>query len=256
MNPAIRVIIPARLASSRLPQKALADIAGRPMIQHVFELVKKSRVDSVVIATDSSLIESVARQFGADVCMTSAHHSSGTERIGEVIQAKGYQDQDIIVNVQCDVPMLSPLLINQVAAVLLEKSEASMATLYEPFTNPKDIFNPSFVKVVKDINGYAIFFSRAPIPYFREGFNINDLVNSILPNNFPYFNHIGLYAYRAGFVKKYLSWQPSPLEEIELLEQLRVLYHGEKICVAQAKAKQGLGVDTPEDLIRVRQLMG
>jgi 3-deoxy-manno-octulosonate cytidylyltransferase (CMP-KDO synthetase) len=255
MSSPIRVIIPARLNSSRLPQKALADIAGKPMVQHVFELAQKSGVDSIVIATDNPLIETVARQFGADTCMTAVHHASGTERIGEVIQAKGYQDQDIIVNVQCDVPMLSHLLINQVAEILLEKKEASMATLYEPFINQHDIFNPSFVKVVVDINGYAIFFSRAPIPYFRDGFKMNELPHSELPH-FNYFNHIGLYAYRAGFVKKYLSWQPSPLENIELLEQLRVLYYGEKIGVAQAKVRQGLGVDTLEDLLRVRELLG
>jgi 3-deoxy-manno-octulosonate cytidylyltransferase (CMP-KDO synthetase) len=256
MNPKIRVIIPARLASSRLPRKALLDIAGKPMLQHVYELVQKSGVDSIVIATDSAEIEQKAKAFGADVCMTASHHSSGTERIGEVIQQRRYNDQDIIVNVQCDVPLLSPILIRQVADSLLERSDAVMATLYEPFQDKADIFNPSYVKVVLDAKGYAMTFSRAPIPYFRDGFVMNSMQQSTVPPDFQYLHHIGLYAYRAGFVQQYLSWPESQIENIECLEQLRVLYYGKKIYLTQAKAKPGQGVDTPEDLEKVRILIG
>lgn len=243
------VIIPARFASSRLPGKPLADINGKPMVVHVMERAQESGAERVIVATDHPDVEQVIRQAGGEVCLTSPDHSSGTERLAEVIERYRLPDDEIIVNIQGDEPMIPPVIVRQVAENLAG-SRAGMATLAVPIVGSEDVFNPNAVKVVRDAEGYALYFSRAPIPWDRERFarskeHVGD----------HFLRHIGIYAYRAGFVRRYVSWAPSELEKIELLEQLRVLWYGEKIHVDVAKAIPSVGVDTPEDLERVRLAM-
>lgn len=243
------VIIPARFASSRLPGKPLADINGKPMVIHVMERAQESGAERVIVATDHPDVEQVIRQAGGEVCLTSPDHNSGTERLAEVIERYRLPDEEIIVNIQGDEPMIPPVIVRQVAENLAG-SRAGMATLAVPIVGSEEVFNPNAVKVVRDAEGYALYFSRAPIPWDRERFaqsneNIGD----------HFLRHIGIYAYRAGFVRRYVSWAPSELEKIELLEQLRVLWYGEKIHVDVAKAIPSVGVDTPEDLERVRSAM-
>lgn len=250
---AIRAIIPVRLQSTRLPNKPLLAIAGKSMLQHMFEKAQQSGVDSVLIATDSQEVIEKAQAFGADTCLTAEHHRSGTERIAEAITVQNYDNDDVIVNVQCDEPLLPPVLIKQVADDLLQFPEAGMSTLCEAIINIEDVLDVNNVKVVMDQKGYAIYFSRAPIPWYRDGFVKQ---TPVLPEEFQYSRHIGLYAYRASFVKKYLALAPSPIEKIEALEQLRVLWHGEKIHVATALKSPGPGVDTEADLEKVRRIVG
>lgn len=241
------VIIPARFASSRLPGKPLADINGKPMVIHVMERAMESGADRVIVATDHPDVFKAVEAAGGEACMTRADHQSGTERLAEVIEKYGFTDDDIIVNVQGDEPLVPPVIIRQVADNLAS-CEAGMATLAVPIETAEEAFNPNAVKVVMDINGYALYFSRATIPWERERFaKSKDSVGN------TFLRHIGIYAYRAGFVRRYVSWAPSQLENIELLEQLRVLWYGEKIHVAVAKAIPSVGVDTPEDLQRVRE---
>lgn len=241
------VIIPARFASSRLPGKPLADINGKPMVIHVMERAMESGADRVIVATDHPDVFKAVEAAGGEACMTRADHQSGTERLAEVIEKYGFTDDDIIVNVQGDEPLVPPVIIRQVADNLAS-CEAGMATLAVPIETAEEAFNPNAVKVVMDINGYALYFSRATIPWERERFaKSKDSVGD------TFLRHIGIYAYRAGFVRRYVSWAPSQLENIELLEQLRVLWYGEKIHVAVAKAIPSVGVDTPEDLQRVRE---
>ncbi|MFP1762598.1 3-deoxy-manno-octulosonate cytidylyltransferase [Lonsdalea quercina] len=243
------VIIPARFASSRLPGKPLADINGKPMVIHVMERAQESGAERVIVATDHPDVEQVVRQAGGEVCLTRPDHNSGTERLAEVIERYRLPDDEIIVNIQGDEPMIPPVIVRQVAENLAG-SRAGMATLAVPIVGSEDVFNPNAVKVVRDAEGYALYFSRAPIPWDRERFaqskdNVGD----------HFLRHIGIYAYRAGFVRRYVSWAPSELEKIELLEQLRVLWYGEKIHVDVARAIPSVGVDTPEDLERVRLAM-
>jgi 3-deoxy-manno-octulosonate cytidylyltransferase (CMP-KDO synthetase) len=242
-------IIPARFASSRLPGKPLADIGGKPMVVHVMERAKESGADRVIVATDHPDVFAAVEAAGGEVCMTRADHQSGTERLAEVIELYGFSDQDIIVNVQGDEPLVPPVIIKQVAENLAS-CEAGMATLAVPIETAEEAFNPNAVKVVMDVNGYALYFSRATIPWERERFaKSKETVGD------TFLRHIGIYAYRAGFIRRYVNWAPSPLENIELLEQLRVLWYGEKIHVAVAKEVPSVGVDTPEDLQRVRELL-
>ncbi|MFP1811910.1 3-deoxy-manno-octulosonate cytidylyltransferase [Lonsdalea quercina] len=243
------VIIPARFASSRLPGKPLADINGKPMVIHVMERAQESGAERVIVATDHPDVEQVIRQAGGDVCLTSPDHNSGTERLAEVIERYRLPDDEIIVNIQGDEPMIPPVIVRQVAENLAG-SRAGMATLAVPIVGSEDVFNPNAVKVVRDAEGYALYFSRAPIPWDRERFG---QANENVGDHF--LRHIGIYAYRAEFVRRYVSWAPSELEKIELLEQLRVLWYGEKIHVDVAKAIPSVGVDTPEDLARVRLAM-
>ncbi|MFP1808512.1 3-deoxy-manno-octulosonate cytidylyltransferase [Lonsdalea quercina] len=243
------VIIPARFASSRLPGKPLADINGKPMVIHVMERAQESGAERVIVATDHPDVEQVIRQAGGDVCLTSPDHNSGTERLAEVIERYRLSDDEIIVNIQGDEPMIPPVIVRQVAENLAG-SRAGMATLAVPIVGSEDVFNPNAVKVVRDAEGYALYFSRAPIPWDRERFG---QANENVGDHF--LRHIGIYAYRAEFVRRYVSWAPSELEKIELLEQLRVLWYGEKIHVDVAKAIPSVGVDTPEDLERVRLAM-
>ncbi|MEQ9945338.1 3-deoxy-manno-octulosonate cytidylyltransferase [Pectobacterium aroidearum] len=243
------VIIPARFASSRLPGKPLADINGKPMVVHVMERALESGAQRVIVATDHPDVETAVRQAGGEVCLTRADHNSGTERLAEVIERYGFTDADIIVNVQGDEPLIPSVIIRQVAENLAA-SKAGMATLAVPIETSEEAFNPNAVKVVTDAEGYALYFSRATIPWDRERFAQS---KETIGDHF--LRHIGIYAYRAGFVRRYVSWAPSQLEQIELLEQLRVLWYGEKIHVAVAKAVPSVGVDTPEDLARVRHVM-
>ncbi|MDA0147320.1 3-deoxy-manno-octulosonate cytidylyltransferase [Vibrio sp. LaRot3] len=241
------VVIPARYQSTRLPGKPLADIGGKPMIQWVYEQALQAGAQRVIIATDDERVEQSAQAFGADVCMTSPDHESGTERLAEVVKLMAIPDDHIIVNVQGDEPLIPPSIISQVADNLAN-SQAPMATLGVEIEEEAEVFNPNAVKVVTDKDGYAMYFSRASIPWDRDNFGDNKVVQ-------PLLRHIGIYAYRAGFINTYINWQPSALEKIECLEQLRVLWYGEKIHVAVAKEAPAAGVDTPEDLEAVRAII-
>lgn len=252
------VIIPARFASSRLPGKPLLDIAGKPLIQHVYEGAIQSNANRVVIATDDARIESVAKSFGAEICMTSSYHRSGTERIAEVIQTLRFNRDDIVVNVQGDEPMLPAELINQVALQLYEYTDAKISTLCARIADDADLFNPNVVKVVRDNLGYALYFSRAPIPWDRSRFpsQMSQFAfhNLAVCEHNAYYKHIGLYAYTSGFVLQYINYPLSSLEQLESLEQLRALQNGHKIYAGEASQDCGIGVDTEEDLDKVRRI--
>lgn len=246
------VIIPARYASTRLPGKPLLPLAGRPMIQHVYERALDSGADHVVIATDDERIREAAQSFAADVIMTSERHPSGTDRLAEVIDKRRFADDQIIVNLQGDEPLMPAALIRQVAENLQAHEQASVSTLCEPITTAADLFDPHVVKVVIDVNGMALMFSRAAVPWDRDAFSVTV---EELPERSIHFRHIGLYAYRAGFVRRYVTWPPCALEQVESLEQLRVLWNGYGIHVAVATEAPGHGVDTENDLRRVEQLL-
>lgn len=243
------VVIPARYQSTRLPGKPLADIAGKPMIQWVYEQAIQAGADRVIIATDDERVEKAVIGFGGDVCMTSPNHESGTERLAEVVELMKIPDDHIIVNVQGDEPLIPPTIISQVANNLAT-SNAPMATLAVEISDEAEVFNPNAVKVLTDKDGYAMYFSRATIPWDRDNFANNDKTIAQ-----PLMRHIGIYAYRAGFINTYINWQPTTLEKIECLEQLRVLWYGEKIHVEVAKEAPAAGVDTPEDLELVRAII-
>jgi len=245
---AFSVIIPARYQSSRLPGKPLLDIGGKPMIQWVVERAKESGAQHIIVATDDERISDVVKAFGGEVCITRGDHESGTERLGEVVEKLGLSSDHIIVNVQGDEPMIPSENIAQVAQLLIDKVDVPMATLAVPIDENLDIDNPNAVKVVCDKNQCALYFSRASIPFDRDGFHRGS--KELLAKN--YLRHIGIYAYRAGFIRDYLKMEPSPLEQIESLEQLRVLYHGEKIAVGVAHQAPPAGVDTQADLDRIR----
>jgi 3-deoxy-manno-octulosonate cytidylyltransferase (CMP-KDO synthetase) len=246
------VVIPARFASSRLPGKPLKPILDKPMIQWTWLNAQKAEADRVIVTTESPEVRDVCEAFGAEVALTGEHHQSGTERIAEVIEQFGLADDAIIVNVQGDEPMLPHQLIHQVAKALEERPDIPMATLCEPIDDIETVFDPHAVKVTRDAHDCAINFSRAPLPWSRDTFNVD---TPALPDDFQYYRHIGLYAYRAGFIKQYVAWPECALERVEKLEQLRVLWHGAKILVLEAEMDAGVGVDTEADLIEVTQLM-
>ncbi|KJY83023.1 3-deoxy-manno-octulosonate cytidylyltransferase [Vibrio galatheae] len=243
------VVIPARYQSTRLPGKPLADICGKPMIQWVYEQAIQAGAEQVIVATDDSRVEQVVSSFGGQVCMTSANHESGTERLAEVVEKMAIAEDHIIVNVQGDEPLIPPSIITQVAENLAN-SQAPMSTLAVEISDEAEVFNPNAVKVLTDKDGYAMYFSRATIPWDRDNFAKRDKVIAQ-----PLMRHIGIYAYRAGFINTYINWQPTALEKIECLEQLRVLWYGEKIHVEVAKEAPAAGVDTPEDLELVRTII-
>lgn len=247
------VVIPARFASTRLPGKPLQDIAGKPMIQRVWEQAKRSAASRVVVATDDARIVDACLGFGAEVLLTRADHNSGTDRLAEVASLLGLSDETIVVNVQGDEPLIPPAIIDQVAANLAAHAEAGIATLAEPIHDAAQLFNPNVVKLVTDANGLALTFSRAPLPWARDAFAAG---REQLPVGVPFRRHIGIYAYRAGFLHDFVAWGPCWLEDTECLEQLRALWHGVRIHVADALEAPPAGVDTPEDLQRVRQLLG
>ncbi|WP_100751903.1 3-deoxy-manno-octulosonate cytidylyltransferase [Vibrio salilacus] len=243
------VVIPARYQSTRLPGKPLAEIGGKPMIEWVYGQAIQAGAKSVIIATDDHRVEQAVKGFGGQVCMTSPNHESGTERLAEVVKKMAIPDEHIIVNVQGDEPLIPPSIISQVAENLAN-SQAPMATLAVEITDQAEVFNPNAVKVLTNKDGYAMYFSRATIPWDRDNFASNDKVIAQ-----PLMRHIGIYAYRAGFINTYINWQPTAVEKIECLEQLRVLWYGEKIHVAVAKQAPAAGVDTPEDLEVVRHII-
>jgi len=246
------VIIPARYASERLPGKPLRKIGGKPMIQHVCERAVASGATEVVVATDDERIEKAVKLFGGDVCMTASSHRSGSERLAEVVALRSYADEQIVVNLQGDEPMMPPKLIHQVAQDLQAHLEADIATLYARIHCAAELFDPHIVKVVLDAEGYALYFSRAPVPWDRDTFAVTV---EQLPENHEHYRHIGLYAYRAGYLKHYTSLPSSPLEQLESLEQLRVLWHGGRIHAAEAECSPGHGVDTLSDLEKTAKLL-
>lgn len=251
-----RVVIPARYASSRLPGKPLADIGGRPMVVRVAERAAEAGAEEVVIATDDARVLAAAEAAGYRALMTSAQHASGTDRLAEVAELLDCADDDIIVNVQGDEPLIAPALIRECALCLGAHEAASIATLAHPLYGAEEFRNPNVVKVVTDQQGYALYFSRAPIPWPRDAYASASPLTAgpSLPEGLPVLRHIGLYAYRAGFLREFAGLAPAPLERFEMLEQLRALWHGYRIAVAVTPEAPGAGVDTPEDLERVRRL--
>lgn len=247
------IVIPARYASTRLPGKPLLDIVGKPMIQHVYERAIESGAEQVIIATDDKRIQQAAEQFNAEVCMTSAKHRSGTERLAEVIDTCSIDDDHIVINLQGDEPLLPPKCLQQVAQALEDDKDASVATLCTHMKSVDEIFDPHAVKVVLDHRQHALYFTRAPVPWDREHFNNNPQLTAEQLS--VYRRHIGLYAYRAGFVKEYIELPQTDLERIESLEQLRVMWHGFSIVVPMAEEVPGPGVDTAEDLENVRNIL-
>jgi len=246
-----KIVIPARHASSRLPGKPLLDIAGKPMILRVLERALDAGADEVWVATDHPGIAGVVEKAGGKVIVTSAEHPSGTDRLAEVATRLGWSDDTIVVNVQGDEPLIPPQLINDVAAALAADTEAAIATACHPLESAEEFFNPNVVKLVMDARGRALYFSRAAIPWARDAFATD---RSALPANLPAYRHIGLYAYLAGFLKRYSSLAPSPLEQWEALEQLRAMAHGYPIQVMVLDHAPPAGVDTAEDLERVRRV--
>ena len=245
-----RVVIPARYASSRLPGKPLADIGGQPMVLRVLERALQAGAESVVVATDDARVQQAVEAAGYQALMTSPDHQSGTERLVEVAETLGWADDTLVVNVQGDEPLIDPLLIREAARQLVLHDDAVMATLAHPIHDHADFINPNVVKVVADEAGYALYFSRAPIPWPRDAF----AAQQAMPHELGALRHIGLYAYRVGFLRTYASLISSPLERYEMLEQLRVLGHGYRISLGITPTAPAPGVDTPEDLARVRGL--
>lgn len=244
------IVIPARYASTRLPAKPLRLIGGKPLLQHVFEKANAVGSAGVIIATDHDLIEQVARGWGADVCRTSVAHQSGTDRLAEVAEKRQFTDDLIVVNLQGDEPLVPVSVLRQVADNLRQHGDADMATLSTPITDSADLFNPNVVKVVTDQRGMALYFSRAAIPWDRDGFKSGDVA---LSSTVTHSRHLGLYAYRGRFLRQYRSWSACALEQVEALEQLRVLWFGHRIHVATAKSPVPAGVDTEEDITRIEQ---
>jgi 3-deoxy-manno-octulosonate cytidylyltransferase (CMP-KDO synthetase) len=244
------VVIPARLASTRLPEKPLADIAGLPMIVRVARQAARSQATQVVVAADHARIADACAQHGARCLMTRPDHANGSERLAEAVGLLQLGDDELVVNVQGDEPLIEPALIDACAAALQAQADCVMSTAAHPLTQAAEHRNPNVVKVVLDRAGRALYFSRAPLPWWRDAPGPDALADPA-----P-LRHIGLYAYRAGFLRRFGQMAPSPLEQIEALEQLRVLWHGERIAVHVVDHAPAAGVDTPDDLARVRRLLG
>lgn len=252
MSGGFKVVIPARYGSTRLPGKPLLAIAGKPMIAHVCERAKEAQADEIVVATDDQRILDTVQALGINAVMTRADHQSGTERIAEVAAICGWHQDDIIVNLQGDEPLIPPEYIRTVADALAGQQQAGIATLAAAITDSDEIFNANAVKVVLDKNGNALYFSRAPIPWERGAFSGE---GGQPTTAMPYLRHIGMYAYTVAFLNRYCQWQPSLLETVESLEQLRILWHGEAIRVQVVAAPPAAGVDTAEDLLRVEKVL-
>jgi 3-deoxy-manno-octulosonate cytidylyltransferase (CMP-KDO synthetase) len=241
------VIIPARFAASRLPGKPLLDIGGRPLIQWVWQCAEASGAASVIIATDDARIRDAAQRFGAECVLTSTEHASGTDRIAEVVRTKGYADDDIVVNLQGDEPMMPAAVVRQVADALRVRPQADIATAAAPILSLAEFLDPNCVKALRALDGQALYFSRAAVPWPR------DAVSEGRPTGFAgAWRHIGIYAYRVRSLLQFASWPPTPLEECERLEQLRALEHGMRIHLVALSEAPPAGIDTPEDLERVR----
>jgi 3-deoxy-manno-octulosonate cytidylyltransferase (CMP-KDO synthetase) len=245
------VLIPARYASTRLPGKPLSDILGKPMVVRVAERARSSGAERVVIATDDDRIRSAALEHGIDTVLTRPDHPTGTDRLAEAAAQLKLEDRAIVVNVQGDEPLLEPALIREVAEELRAHADASIATACHLIDDPQEAFSPNVVKVVLDRAGYALYFSRATIPWARDAFAAG---REKLPRGLPLYRHYGLYAYRVGFLRHYPSLTPAPIERFEALEQLRALWHGYRIAVKITAGTPAPGVDTQEDLDRVRSL--
>ncbi|RFC36395.1 MAG: 3-deoxy-manno-octulosonate cytidylyltransferase (CMP-KDO synthetase) [Candidatus Nitrotoga sp. LAW] len=245
---AFHVVIPARFASTRLPGKALLPIAGKPMVVRVAEQSAQSGAQQIWIATDHQSIVAAVHEYGFKACLTHAHHTSGTDRIAEVVEQLGWSDDTIVVNVQGDEPLMPPALISAVAQHLHDHSECAIATACHPTQDEEAMRNPNIVKVVLDKQGNALYFSRAPIPYPR------DALGTTLPENLTVLRHIGIYAYRAGFLRAFRNLAPAAIEQTEALEQLRALWHGYKIGVTVSAEAPPSGVDTEQDLHTTRKL--
>ncbi|MGH8661829.1 MAG: 3-deoxy-manno-octulosonate cytidylyltransferase [Burkholderiales bacterium] len=242
------VIIPARYASTRFPGKPLADVSGKPMVVRVAERARRSGAAEVIIATDHPRIADAAARHGFEAVMTSRSHASGTDRIAEVAARRRYPGSRIVVNVQGDEPFIEPSLIRRVASGLARHRGASMATACHPIRDARELRDPNVVKVVLDRDGYALYFSRAPIPWARDGFARGV---SRVPPGLPVYRHLGIYAYRAAFLRAFTRLEPAAIERFEALEQLRALAHGHRIHCEITRAAPHPGVDTPADLRRV-----
>jgi 3-deoxy-manno-octulosonate cytidylyltransferase (CMP-KDO synthetase) len=248
-QPAFTVVIPARMRSTRLPGKMLADVAGKPLVAWTAERARASGAGRVVVATDHPDIEKAMAAIGVQTCMTSPEHPSGTDRIAEAARALGLEPDAIVVNLQGDEPLVDPALVRRVAAELAARPGASIATAAHPIADAATFFDPNVVKVVLDVHGFAHYFSRAPIPYARDAFAQS---RARLPQGLPALRHIGIYAYRVRFLDEYAALTPTAPERFEALEQLRALGHGHRIAVALWEGAMEPGVDTAEDLARVR----
>jgi 3-deoxy-manno-octulosonate cytidylyltransferase (CMP-KDO synthetase) len=245
-----KVVIPARFASTRLPGKPLLDIAGKPMVVRVAERARESGAAAVIVATDHEAIAQAAEDHGLKVCMTHTGHVSGTDRLAEVAEQLGFDDDEVIVNVQGDEPLIDPRVIRDTARQLFLYPQAAIATVCHAIHDRETLFNPNVVKVALDEQGFALYFSRAPIPFARDAI----AAGVSLPPGLPVFRHVGLYAYRASYLRSYAGLPQSPLEIFEALEQLRALWHGYRISVAVEESAMSPGVDTAEDLERVRTM--
>jgi 3-deoxy-manno-octulosonate cytidylyltransferase (CMP-KDO synthetase) len=246
------IIIPARMASSRLPDKPLADLAGLPMVVRVAQRAAQSRARRVVVAADDARVVAACQAHGVEALLTRQDHASGSDRLAEACHLLGLPDDALVVNVQGDEPLITPALIDEVARVLAERAEASMGTAAHAIHDLAEFTNPNVVKVVMDARQLALYFSRAPIPWWRDG--QQDGGFKALPSPAP-LRHIGIYSYRAGFLRQFPQLPPAPIETQESLEQLRALWHGHRIAVHVTEAAPGPGVDTPADLARVRAIL-
>jgi len=244
------LVVPSRFSSTRLPGKPLRLIAGKPMIQHVFERAKQAvtelNFDEIIIATDDERIKKTCESLGATVCMTSSEHETGSDRLAEVVTLKNWSDDTIIVNLQGDEPLTPTLILKQVAKNLANNPDASIATLATPLKSKHEYNDLNVVKVVRDQNGMALYFSRAPIPFQRD--------DEVSIDKFA-LRHIGIYAYRAGYLREFASMNPCEIEKLEKLEQLRAMWHGTKIHVDIAQELPGHGVDTEDDLRLVEKIL-
>jgi 3-deoxy-manno-octulosonate cytidylyltransferase (CMP-KDO synthetase) len=245
------VLIPARYASTRLPGKPLADIAGKPMVVRVAERALASGAARVVVATDDPRVRDAVVAHGLEACMTRGDHATGTDRLAEAAQQLRLPDDEIVVNVQGDEPLLDAALIRSMAALLAARPDAAMATACHPIGDAAEAFNPNVVKVVLDAAGYALYFSRATIPWARDAFRDT---SGALPQGMPLYRHYGLYAYRVSFLRAYPTLAAAPIERFEVLEQLRALWHGYRIAVEITHGTPAPGIDTPEDLARAREI--
>ena len=255
MSLRFKAVVPARFASTRLPAKPLADIAGKPMVVRVMERALASGASEVWVATDHEGVRDAVMAAGGKVLLTRADHPTGTDRLGEVVNTLGWGDDEIIVNVQGDEPLIDPAIVRRVAQALAEDTAASIATAAHPIHSVEEFLNPAAVKVVCDAQGLAHYFSRAPIPYPRDAALAGLLqAGHALPQGLAPLRHVGLYAYRAGFLRAFSGLAPAPVERIEMLEQLRAIWHGYRIRVETLSEAPPAGVDTPEDLVRVRAL--
>ena len=247
------IIIPARYESQRLPGKVLMDIAGKPMVQHVYEKALDAGAESVVIATESDRVAEVAESFGAKVCMTSSIHRTGTERLSEAVEALEFENDEVVIGLQADEPFIDVPVIRMLVEDLETYSNIKVASVCEPITDAQELFDRGVVKVVLNRRGHAVYFSRAVIPWDRDSFTEDGQLPTVVKGN--YYRHVGLYGYRVGFLKDYMEWGVCSLESVEMLEQLRILWNGGRIYMRVLNKKIPLGVNTELDLERVRGII-